>query len=622
MNPNAKAFTFNPTASSFTPPTFKPPAPTSPSATTQPLSPGKSESKEPIPTPPAVTTPVEVVPPRPQTGAAESKDDVVEDCGGDDEEIDENDPLFQAVIKITNGDKERAMKMLENPDELMKYPDVRVIIEAGEEDPWDVDIIIPTPEVDLGDSVVAPKVVEKVSTTVETEDQGGDEVEVVDDDPREHLNLVFIGHVDAGKSTLSGSILYVMGKVDARTIERYERDAKQRNRESWFLAFIMDTSEEERAKGKTVEVGRAHFDTEINRYTILDAPGHKNYVPNMISGAAQADVGILVISARKGEFETGFEKGGQTREHALLAKTLGVQFLVVVINKMDDPTVEWDQGRYEECVGKLKPYLNKQCGYIIKKEVKFLPIAGLTGDNILREVSEEKCPWWKPMYTAGGHNTSTPTLLSTLDALRIGGRNPDGPLRVPCLDRYFERGCVVLGKVESGTIRMDDEIVIAPTRKKVKVEGIYIDEQKVRSAKPGENVLIKFSCQVEDVQKGYVLCVPQSVCPNVTQIKVKIALVDMLEHRPLFSPGYDAVLHIHTVEIECTCRALLSVEIDGKQIRRPFARQGQRCTAILSLPMSTCIETYESVAAMGRFTLRDEGKTIAIGKVVELVSGP
>mgnify|MGYP001216941830 CR=1 FL=1 len=141
----------------------------------------------------------------------------------------------------------------------------------------------------------------------------------MEDEAREHLNLVFIGHVDAGKSTLSGSILYVMDQVDKRTIERYEKEAKDRNRESWFLAFIMDTSEEERAKGKTVEVGRAHFETDVHRYTILDAPGHKNYVPNMISGAAQADVGVLVISARRGEFETGFEKGGQTREHALLA---------------------------------------------------------------------------------------------------------------------------------------------------------------------------------------------------------------------------------------------------------------------------------------------------------------
>ena len=197
----------------------------------------------------------------------------------------------------------------------------------------------------------------------------------------------------------------------------------------------MDTSEEERAKGKTVEVGRAHFETEKNRYTILDAPGHKNYVPNMISGAAQADIAVLVISARKGEFETGFEKGGQTREHALLAKTLGVDYLVVVVNKMDDPTVEWDVNRYEECVGKIKPYL-KQCGYVIKKEVKFIPISGLAGDNVRDEVKPEKCAWWKAKYMAGEHNTTTSTLLGTLDSLTISGRNPDGPLRIPCLDRY------------------------------------------------------------------------------------------------------------------------------------------------------------------------------------------
>ena len=137
-------------------------------------------------------------------------------------------------------------------------------------------------------------------------------------DLREHLNLVFIGHVDAGKSTFCGQILYRTGQVDARTIEKYEKEAKEKNRESWFLAFIMDTNEEERAKGKTVEVGRAHFESATKRYTILDAPGHKNYVPNMIAGACQADVGVLVISARKGEFETGFDRGGQTREHATL----------------------------------------------------------------------------------------------------------------------------------------------------------------------------------------------------------------------------------------------------------------------------------------------------------------
>merc|ERR1711965_325388 len=205
-------------------------------------------------------------------------------------------------------------------------------------------------------------------------------------DPREHLNLVFIGHVDAGKSTLSGSILLHMGMVDQRTIERYEREAKDRNRESWFLAFIMDTSEEERAKGKTVEVGRAQFETEQHRYTILDAPGHKNYVPNMIAGAAQADVGVLVVAARKGEFETGFDRGGQTREHAQLAKTLGVNKLIVVVNKMDDPSVSleggvWSEERFDDIKSRLTPFL-KQCGYNVKTHVTFVPISGLHGHNM------------------------------------------------------------------------------------------------------------------------------------------------------------------------------------------------------------------------------------------------
>ncbi|CRK29517.1 hypothetical protein BN1708_004978 [Verticillium longisporum] len=153
-----------------------------------------------------------------------------------------------------------------------------------------------------------------------------------------HVNIIFIGHVDAGKSTLGGSILYATGMVDERTMDKYRKDAKDLGRESWYLSWVMDLTAEERSKGKTVEVGRGFFETEKRRYSILDAPGHKTYVPSMIGGASQADVGILVISARKGEYETGFERGGQTREHAMLAKTQGVNKLVVVINKMDDPT--------------------------------------------------------------------------------------------------------------------------------------------------------------------------------------------------------------------------------------------------------------------------------------------
>ena len=160
------------------------------------------------------------------------------------------------------------------------------------------------------------------------------------DEQRSPVNIVFIGHVDVGKSTICGNILYLTGKVDKRTIERYEHEAKEKGRDTWWLAYVMDINEEERNKGKTIEVGRAHFETEKKRFTILDAPGHKNYVPNMIAGACQADYGALVISARVDEFESGFERGGQTREHAILARSLGVEKIVVIVNKMDDPSVD------------------------------------------------------------------------------------------------------------------------------------------------------------------------------------------------------------------------------------------------------------------------------------------
>lgn len=588
MNPNAKSFVFNPSASTFVPPA--------------------------LPTPPESTPAAPLV-----------VEQLVEEEETEEEEIDEDDPLWKATLSLNNGDRKAALKMLEDPDTLMQHPEIKKIMDSGslgedDEDDWEksAPAVEAVPEVV---AKVAAPILEKKDPVVEAVvvEEEIAVIEAVEGDPREHLNLVFIGHVDAGKSTLSGSILYLMGKVDQRTVERFEREAKQRNRESWFLAFIMDTSEEERAKGKTVEVGRAHFETDTNRYTILDAPGHKNYVPNMIAGATQADVGVLVISARKGEFETGFEKGGQTREHALLAKTLGVQYLVVVINKMDDPTVLWEQERYDECVSKLKPYL-KQVGYVIKTEVKFIPISGLSGDNVLNEVKEATCNWWKPMYSSGANNTTTATLIGTLDALRLSGRIADGPLRIPCLDRYYETGTVVMGKVESGSLRMGDEITVCPTLKKAKVKEITIDEVSVSGAKPGENVLIKLhGLNVEDIQKGYVLCQGVNICPMVTAIKVQLFLIDMLEHRPLFSPGYDAMMHCHTTEIECTCAMLLSVQDKGKWLKRPFGRTGQICTAVLKVNMRTCMDSFEKMPSMGRLTLRDEGKTIAIGKILEVI---
>ena len=177
-----------------------------------------------------------------------------------------------------------------------------------------------------------------------------------------------------------------------------------------------------------------------------------------------------------------------------------------------------------------------------------------------------------------------------------------------------------MGKVESGTLRVGDEVLIAPTKKKAKVEEIVIVEDRVRCAKPGEDVMIKFQINVEDIQKGYVLCLPNQVCPAVTEIKVQLALVDMLEHRPLFTPGYEAVMHVHTVEIEVNCLELVCVIDKGNKIRRPFARTGQGCIAKLQMPLHTCMEPFDLMPALGRLTLRDEGRTIAIGKILEVIT--
>eukprot|EP00978_Attheya_sp_CCMP212_P005248 scaffold11659_cov49-Attheya_sp.AAC.5 len=550
--------------------------------------------------------------------------------------VDESDPLWQVVLKIAQGDKEKATKMLADPDSLTAYPEVLEFLEAGDvpmdtEEDWEKQ-----PKEDSTDDL-AKAVEDKMNIDEDakmepapapTPKPAAPKPVVVKEaaepikegDPREHLNLVFIGHVDAGKSTLSGNILYITENVDKRTIERYEREAKELNRESWFLAFIMDTNEEERAKGKTVEVGRAQFETDVKRYTILDAPGHKNYVPNMIMGASQADVGVLVISARKGEFETGFDRGGQTREHAMLAKTLGVSYLIVVINKMDDPTVQWSKDRFDECVQKLRPFL-KGCGYAIKKEVKFIPISGLKGPNVRDEVDPTECGWWKKCWTNGDNNTSQPSLISLLDSLVMKGRNPQAPVRIPILDRYTDRGTIAMGKVESGTIRPGTKVTIMPTRETYKVDAVWANEDPVAAARPGENVLVKLGggCGIENILKGFVICT-EPACRAVSKLICQIALVDMPENTQIMTAGFQAMFHAHCAEEECTISKIFETTNNkGIVSKNPrFASVGNRVICMIDLPRTIPCETYDDYPFLGRFTLRTEGKTIAIGKITKL----
>lgn len=317
------------------------------------------------------------------------------------------------------------------------------------------------------------------------------------DETRAPTSLVFIGHVDAGKSTISGSIMLEMGVVDARTVAKYKEEAKEKNRESWWLAYVMDVNDEEKAKGKTVEMGRANFDTKNKRWTIFDAPGHKNYVPNMIMGAAIADYGALVISAKKGEFESGFEADGQTREHIQLAKSLGIFKLVVIVNKMDEASVRWSKDRYTEIVTALRPFL-KTSGYDPDTDCIFLPASGITGENIGKPLERSTCSW----------HTEGKTLLQILDELPVPPRDECGLLRIPVLDKMQDRGAVVFGKVESGTIRLGAVLRLMPSGLQCQVQTIYDSkEQCVKFAKPGENVKLRLNIDNEEnVNKGDVLC--------------------------------------------------------------------------------------------------------------------
>ncbi|CAN1159234.1 Eukaryotic peptide chain release factor GTP-binding subunit ERF3B [Linum perenne] len=430
---------------------------------------------------------------------------------------------------------------------------------------------------------------------------------------KRHRNVVFIGHVDAGKSTIAGQILFLSGQVDNRTIQKYEKEAKDNSRESWYMAYIMDTNEEERNKGITVEVGRADFETELTRFTILDAPGHKSFVPNMISGASQADIGVLVISARKGEFETGYEKGGQTREHVQLAKTLGVTKLLVVVNKMDDPTVNWSLERYGEIESKMVPFL-KTSGYNVKEDVKFIPLSGLTGANIKTRMDKTICSWW-----------NGPCLFEALDDIEVPLGDPNRPFRMPIVDKLKDMGTVLMGKVESGTVTEGDSLLVMPNRTHVKVIAIYINETKVRQAEPGENLRVRISGiddeASETISPGFVLSSVANPIPGVTEFVAKLQTNEQLD-KPILTAGYNAVLHIHSTVEPCVITELIQ-EIDPKTGRPMrgipiFVKKDAVFVCRIQVSSAICVERYSDLPQLGRFTLRSAGKTVAVGKVTEL----
>ncbi|OZJ02630.1 hypothetical protein BZG36_03841 [Bifiguratus adelaidae] len=447
---------------------------------------------------------------------------------------------------------------------------------------------------------------ESVDVQADIEKLVDDEV-VTDLFGKEHLNVVFMGHVDAGKSTMGGNILFLTGMVDKRTMEKYEKDAKEAGRESWYLSWALDTNTEERAKGKTVECGRASFETEKRRYTILDAPGHKNYVPSMITGASQADIGVLVISARKGEFETGFERGGQTQEHAVLAKTSGVGKLIVAINKMDDATVNWNKERYDEIVSKLTRFL-KGLGYNPKTDLQFMPVSGFTGANIKDRYTE--LDWY-----------DGPSLLEYLDNMQALERKINAPLMMPITEKYKDMGTIVVGKLESGAVKKGQNVIIMPNKKVCEVTAVYGEsEEEIPAGLCGDNVRMRLrGIEEEEVSVGFVLCSPKAPVKTTTAFECQLAI---LEAKNIICPGYTAILHVHSAVEEITISAFLHL-IDkktGRRTKRPpqFVKQGQKVICRIETAGPLCVEPFDDHPQLGRFTLRDEGKTIAIGKITKV----
>ncbi|KAI5291383.1 translation termination factor GTPase eRF3 [Ascosphaera aggregata] len=438
---------------------------------------------------------------------------------------------------------------------------------------------------------------------------------------KEHINLIFIGHVDAGKSTLGGSILYATGMVDERTMDKYRREAKEAGRETWYLSWALDLNPEERSKGKTVEVGRGFFKTTgdtpdgpVERtYTILDAPGHKSYVPNMIGGASQADVAVLVISARKGEYETGFEKGGQTREHALLARNSGVTKLIVAVNKMDDQTVEWSQARFNECTVKIAKYL-EALGYK-KEDLTFMPISAQKTIGIDKPVPKDICPWY-----------NGPGLLPYLHNMKMPERKLNAPFMMPISAKYRDMGTMIEGRIESGIMKKGSTYIMMPNRESVTITALYAEnEDEIQTATCGDQVRCRVrGIEEEDIMPGFVLCSPRRPVHCVKSFEAKIRL---LELKTLLSAGFDCVLHVHSAIEEVTFSALLHKlqKETGRRSKKPpaFAKKGDTIIARLEVTGAAgavCVERYEDYNQLGRFTLRDQGQTIAIGMVTKLIT--
>ncbi|XP_014417911.1 HBS1-like protein isoform X2 [Camelus ferus] len=422
------------------------------------------------------------------------------------------------------------------------------------------------------------------------------------------LNLVVIGHVDAGKSTLMGHLLYLLGNVNKRTMHKYEQESKKAGKASFAYAWVLDETGEERERGVTMDVGMTKFETTTKVITLMDAPGHKDFIPNMITGAAQADVAVLVVDASRGEFEAGFETGGQTREHGLLVRSLGVTQLAVAVNKMDQ--VNWQQERFQEITGKLGHFL-KQAGFK-ENDVAFIPTSGLSGENLItRSQSSELTKWYKGQC-----------LLEQIDSFKPPQRSIDKPFRLCVSDVFKDQGSgfCVTGKIEAGYIQTGDRLLAMPPNETCTTKGITLHDEPVDWAAAGDHVsLTLVGMDIIKINVGCVFCGPKEPIKACTRFRARILIFNI--EVPI-TKGFPVLLHYQTVSEPAVIKRLISVlnkstgEVTKKKPK--LLTKGQNALVELQTQRPVALELYKDFKELGRFMLRYGGSTIAAGVVTEI----
>lgn len=430
-----------------------------------------------------------------------------------------------------------------------------------------------------------------------------------------HINIVVIGHVDSGKSTSTGHMIYKCGGIDKRTIEKFEKEAQEMGKGSFKYAWVLDKLKAERERGITIDIQLMKFETTGYYVTIIDAPGHRDFIKNMITGTSQADCAVLIVAASTGEFEAGISKNGQTREHALLAYTLGVKQMIVCVNKIDNTEPPYSEGRFMEIKKEVESYV-KKVGYN-PKTVAFVPISGWHGDNMID--ASTNMSWYKGWNTERKSGKSTgKTLFQAMDNIEKPSRPSDKPLRLPLQDVYKIGGIgtVPVGRVETGVIKAGMVVTFAPAMVTTEVKSVEMHHATLEEGVPGDNVGFNVkNVSIKEVKRGMVTS--DSKQDPAKETKSFVAQVIVLNHPGEIHAGYQPVLDCHTAHVACKF-AELQQKIDrrsGKVLEEnpKMVKSGDAAMINLMPSKPMCVEAFTDYQPLGRFAVRDMRQTVAVG---------